>query len=83
MKMKTVRLTAIMAFCFTICQIPAATLYMIAWESPHQLASLSPVPVEVTNFFMYPDIVLFLSIILFLFTVFFPLPNFLSQIIII
>ena len=63
MKMKTVRMTAIMAFCFTICQvlstnfdigisieylnkIPAATLYIIAWESSGQKVNISPIMVE-------------------------------------
>ena len=59
MKMKTVRMTVMMALCFTICQvllislmssnnpakIPAATLYFLAWQRSGQM-KVSPTMVE-------------------------------------
>merc|ERR1719347_450536 len=48
LKMKTVRMTLVMAFCFTVCQIPGATIYIVAWrQGQGNNVTLPPLLVEV------------------------------------
>ena len=47
MKMKTVRMTAVMAFCFVICQIPGATMYIVAWTSKDSMSCVPPLLVDI------------------------------------